>query len=210
MFRNSLRSFVLFNTFIFMISLSHVIFLIPNKIASGGFMSLSLILFHVFNLSIDEGIGVALIDMSMNFPLLIYSLRLFGKEYVLKTVYSIIMLPIFTISISSLFLLTSFEIPDMSIWLAAFLGAIITGVGIGGANVLAGSSGGTDILAKMMNHFNDKISMGMGISIVKIIIVLLSATVFSISHAIAAIFAATLVGFIVDFTTKIMKSRFEC
>ena len=210
MFKNSAKSFLLFTIFIFMISLSHVLFLIPNRIASGGFMSLSLIIFHLFSFTMEEGIGVALIDMSMNFPLLIYALRLFGKEFVLKTVYSIIMLPVFTITISSIFLFTSFEIPEMSLWIAGFLGSLVAGIGIGGANVLCGSSGGVDIVARIINHFNNKISIGMGISISKVVIVILSAAVFSLNHAIVAVFAAALVGFIVDITSKVMRGKFGC
>ncbi len=208
--KKSFKSFLLFNLFILLVGISHAIFLIPNKVVSGGFMSISMVLYHLMNLSGDEGILVPIIYVIINCPLLLLSYKIFGMEFILKSLYSTLVLPFFTILISSLFLLLPIDIPEMSIWTAAILAGITSGIGICGANLMSGSSGGVDILAKIMNHWYGKLSIGSAVTLNKILIVLSSSLVFPVENVIASIVSAISTGIVVDLTGKILRGKIDC
>jgi uncharacterized membrane-anchored protein YitT (DUF2179 family) len=150
-------------------------FLKPNHIAPGGFTGITTILNYLFGLPIGATMLV------LNIPLFIYSFKGIGKDFVLKTIIS-------TISMSAAIDLLAFlpSITDDRL-LSAIYGGVLSGVGFAMIFMGGATSGGSDLLAKIIIKFN-KMSMGKMILIIDAVIIVFSAVVYNnINSALYAI-----------------------
>lgn len=203
-----IKSALLFNIFIIFIACAHMFFYIKNTIASGGIMSLALILYHIFGLEgYSEGFAVGLIALALNIPLMVYSWKHFGKKYVLKSIYGTLSLSIYIMAISKFVDMFNISIYSLPLWLASLVGSTLAGIGMGGLNALNGSAGGTEIIGKIIHRYFPRISIGLGISISGIIIILISSQVFSIEHAMYSILASIFAGIITDSVISSLVGR---
>ncbi len=114
------------------------VFFTPNKIVNGGVSGLATILHHT--LGVSTGLSFAVI----NFTLLILGFRILGKKFVFTTVYVSGVLSVFVEIFSYL------PPIEMDLLLASLFGAVIYGVGLGIAFATGASSGGTDIVGRLV------------------------------------------------------------
>ena len=203
-----LKKVFLLNIFILIIAASHVFFYIPPKITSGGFMSIALILYHSLNLEMySAGMSVAIIALALNIPLLVYSFFAFGKEYVMKTVYGTLMLPVFAYLIDAFLVSMKWNISTLPLWLATAVGSILAGIGTGAIMVLGGSSGGIDILGKVLHKYVPAISIGSGVTISSVLIIIASAFIFGPTNAFFSVIAAVIMGISIDWILSNFKRK---
>ena len=122
--------------------------LTPNKIVCGGVSGISTILYQTFNFA--PGLTFAIINVT----LLLFGVKILGKEFTLKT--------LFGSGILSLFVQLFSYLPPVTdnIFLAAFFGGTLYGLGIGIAFVSGASTGGTDILSRIIQYFLPSFSIG--------------------------------------------------
>ncbi|WP_206038957.1 MULTISPECIES: YitT family protein [Fusobacterium] len=115
-----------------------------NSLGSSGVTGISLILYYLFRF--DMGITYALI----NIPLIILGYKLIGGKFILKTFYG-------TIITSLAFnILTKIPINPLEDKLvASIFGGIVVGLGLGSMFAAGGSSGGTDIIVKILTKYFD-------------------------------------------------------
>lgn len=138
------------------------IFLLPNNIPPGGVPGVSSIIFW------GTGIAVYYIYFSINAILLLIALKVLGLKFCVKTIYAVFLLTTFTAffrhqSVGTHLLATQ---PFM----ASIIGAIFCGCGVGLSFASNGSTGGTDIIAAIVNKYRD-ISLGRVIMLCDIIII---------------------------------------
>ena len=124
------------------------VFFTPNKVVSGGVSGLSTILFHIAK--IPPGLSFAVI----NILFLLISFKVIGKEFVIKTIIGAANI--------SLFVQIFSELPPMTddIILASIFGSLLYGFGIGMTLLSGGSTGGTDILGWLLQHFFPHFKIG--------------------------------------------------
>ena len=124
------------------------LFYTPNKVVNGGVSGTSTILYHVFG--IEPGLSYAVI----NIVLLLLALKWLGKEFVLNSVAGAMLV--------SLFVQIFSYIPPITqdIFLAAVFGAFFYGIGIGLTLIEGASTGGTDILGRLAQHFFPHMKIG--------------------------------------------------
>ena len=124
------------------------VFFTPNKVVSGGVSGLSTILFHIAK--IPPGLSFAVI----NILFLLISFKVIGKEFVIKTIIGAANI--------SLFVQIFSELPPMTddIILASIFGSLLYGFGIGMTLLSGGSTGGTDILGRLLQHFFPHFKIG--------------------------------------------------
>ena len=115
-------------------------FFVPNKIVNGGASGLATILHYSFGLRTSIGNGV------INIILLLAALFYLGWEFVGKTIFSIGLLT-FMIEVFSRFP----TITD-NVLLATVFGAVLYGAGIGIVLSQGSTTGGTDILGRLIQH----------------------------------------------------------
>ena len=141
------------NNFLFLVgpiitALGISLFFTPNKVVSGGVSGLSTILYHIAK--IPPGLSFAVI----NILFLLISFKVIGKEFVIKTIIGAANI--------SLFVQIFSELPPMTndIILASIFGSLLYGFGIGLTLLSGGSTGGTDILGRLLQHFFPHFKIG--------------------------------------------------
>ncbi|MDZ7822397.1 MAG: YitT family protein [Candidatus Marinimicrobia bacterium] len=119
-------------------------FLIPNKVSAGGVSGIATILYHVF----QWPAGVTM--LAMNIPLFILGVKVFGRKFGIKTLWGIIWISVFTDLIDVIF-----ELPPATEdpILATVYGGVLLGVGLGVIMKGRGTTGGSDILARIINKY---------------------------------------------------------
>lgn len=96
------------------------------------------------------------------------ALIIIGKKFCIKTVYAVIVVTLLT-SFFSHYTRDIHVLADQPLW-AAILGAVFCGCGIGLGFSAGGSTGGTDIVAAIVNKYRD-ISLGRVIMICDVFII---------------------------------------
>ena len=141
-------------------------FYIPNKIVSGGVSGLSTILFHT--LGIAPGLSFAVI----NAALLAAALRFLGKSFVINSLIGATLLSAFVQIFSYL--------PSIckDVFLGSVFGAALYGAGIGLTLVEGASTGGTDILSRLLQRFFPHIKIGNLLLAVDAAVIAVSLAVF--------------------------------
>lgn len=141
-------------------------FTLPNKIVGGGVSGVSTILYHI--LDIAPGLSTAVI----NAILLLLGIKVLGKRFVAATVVGVGLLSVLVQLFSYLPPITT------NVALASVFGGIFYGVGIGFALAAGGSSGGTDILGRILQHFLPHFPIGTLIMFVDGVVIALSYVFF--------------------------------
>lgn len=156
-----------------MYSISIAIFIDPNEMAPGGVTGVAILLNRLFPV-----LSTGILVLILNAPLLVWATIGLGFKFLAKTIYATVVTSV-AISI--------FENPaiipiewhyDKDPLLAAIFGGVIGGSGL--AIVLArnATTGGTDIVARMMNKSFPHFSIGKLLMVVDGMVVLASAFVF--------------------------------
>lgn len=141
-------------------------FYTPNRIVSGGVSGISTVLFHAFG--IQPGVSFAVI----NIALLAIALRVLGFSFVKDTVLGATLVS---------FLVQVFSyIPPLTTdtFLAAIIGSALYGFGIGLALIEGASTGGTDILGRLVQCAFPYVKIGTLLLAVDAAVILLSLCVF--------------------------------
>lgn len=142
-------------------------FYTPNKIVNGGVSGLSTILFHHFG--IEPGVSFAVI----NIILLIIAWIFIGKEFVFKTIYGAGVLSLFIQLFKDFVPTVTTETS-----LATIFGAILYGLGIAIVLSQGASTGGTDILGRLLQCIFPHMKIGTTLLFVDLTIVAASLIVF--------------------------------
>ena len=155
-------------------------FFLGNKLGQGGVSGLSLILHYLTN------IDISYIYLGLNIPLIVIAYIFIGKNFVFKTLFATLVLTIF------LKVFGSFRGPIDDILMASIFGGGINGIAIGTIFYAGGSSGGTDIIAKIINkHYG--IAIGKVLLTIDFIILSMVAFIFG-----KVIFMYTLISLLVS------------
>ncbi|MFW5889800.1 MAG: YitT family protein [Marinilabiliaceae bacterium] len=120
-------------------------FIIPSEIVGGGLTGIASILFFLFD------IDVGLTSLLFNSALILVAMRVLGASFGIKTIYSFVVFAGFLSFFSNVF--TDPLVSERM--MAAVTGGILSGIGGGLVFVNGGSSGGTDIVAMIINKFHN-------------------------------------------------------
>jgi len=148
-------------------SLSWTLFLLPAEITGGGISGLGATIFYAYK------IPVGVTYFAVNIILVLIALRILGASFGIKTIFSMAVISAFLTIFQEVF--TEPVIDDM--FLSAVLGGILGGVGLGIVFSRGGSTGGTDIIAMIINKYRN-ISPGRIILYCDVIIIASSYIVF--------------------------------
>lgn len=144
------------------------IFLLPNKISIGGVAGLASILFW------GTGIEIQATYFILNAVLLTVALRILGWKFCVKTIFGVVMLTTFTSIFRTLF--PNPQVISNQPFMTSIIGAVFCGVGQGFGLSHNGSSGGSEVVATIINKYHD-ISLGRVLLLVDMLIITLSYVV---------------------------------
>lgn len=132
----------------------------------GGVSGLSTIIYYF------TGWHVGALVFIINIPIFIIGTISEGRSFLFKSLYGTIMLSLF------LELLAGFSISHQDLFLSAIFGGVLSGVGVGLSLLGGGSTGGVDIIGKVLNKKWAFISIGSWILIVDGLVVLAAMAAF--------------------------------
>lgn len=138
------------------------VFLLPNDITTGGVPGIASIIYFA------TGFPVQYSYFAVNFFLLLLSLKVLGLKFSLKTIFAVFTLTFFLSVIQKV--TSGLTLLQDQPFMACILGASFCGGGIGIAFTANGSTGGTDIVAAIINKYRN-VSLGRVILICDLIII---------------------------------------
>ena len=165
-------------------SVAVLLFLTENEISPGGLTGIATILNYIFSLPIGTVVFI------LNIPLLAAGFIKFGGVFIAKTAVATAVMSL-TLDISGLFM------PKMKIdpILAALFGGLLMGLGISLFMLRGATTGGTDIIAKLINRKFPHLTVGRLMLAADAAVVGLSALVYknmeSALYAVIAIYASS-------------------
>jgi|UniRef100_A0A7V3RFA7 uncharacterized membrane-anchored protein YitT (DUF2179 family) len=174
-----------------------VSFLVPYNIAAGGASGIAIILHGLIPL-IQIGIWMYII----NGILILIAILILGVDFSFKTIYSTFLLSFFVDLFNSITPIPVYRGGDLM--LATIFGSIITAFGMAIAFSQNGSTGGTDIVAKLFNKFFS-IPLGQGVLIADVAIGVLAGFQYGVNIGMYAILAIVLNGLSIDFLMRGME-----
>ena len=156
-------------------SLGWAAFLLPYQITTGGTTGISAIIYY------STGFPIQWSYFIINAVLMTFAIRILGPRFSIKTTYAIFMLT-FLLWLFQLLVNNYVEVPDMTAdgkplllgpgqdFMACIIGAAMCGVGLGIVFNYNGSTGGTDIIAAIVNKYKD-VTLGRMIMICDVFII---------------------------------------
>lgn len=160
------------------------VFTAPNHIAPGGITGIGTMLNYLFQTPIG------LVNMIINIPIVIWAIVEIGYKLVAKSIAAII---IFSVAIDTMGLVLPAY--DGNPFLAAIFGGVLEGIGLALVFMRGSTTGGTDMIARLLGKHFRHLSMGKLMLAVDLVIVAASALVYqkleSALYAIIAIFVST-------------------
>ena len=170
--KEKMKSGILVFAGITLVAIAISMFLVPNKIVNGGASGLETIIYYTI------GIKPSISNAIINGILLLFSLICFGKKFVAKTVSSIVGLTIL-IEVFSYFP----PITD-NVLLASIFGAVLYGMGIGIVLSQGSTTGGTDIMGRLIQHKRPHWKIGKILLGVDFFVIFLSLITFKTTEAV--------------------------
>lgn len=170
--------------------LSTSLFLAPNQIIAGGVTGLAVLINYL-----NENILIGMISIAINLPILLFGLKFQGWKFVVRCLITVATLGIVTDLLAFFPSLTDDGV------LASIYGGICQGIGIGLFVRYQFSSGGTELLGRLLARIFKSLSIPVLVGILDAIIVIVGSIVTknpsNMLHALIVVFLSTKVSEIV-------------
>ncbi len=184
---------------------AYPLFLTPNNIAPGGLTGVGIILNYIF------GLPVGMTSLALNVPLFILSYKAIGGTFAFR---SLIATLLFSVSIDAL----PFSALTDDPLLATLFGGILLGIGLGLIMRGNATTGGTDMIARVVHRRFPFISVGSFLFALDFVVVVCAGFAVGAEQALYAlinIFAAgrivdaVMIGFTADKACFIISQKWE-
>lgn len=172
------------------------LFAVPSSLVIGGATGIATIINALINTPIGTTAAV------LNIPILLIAYRYLGKDFLMKTIRVILM-----VTISTDIIMPRFPIFQGDPLIAAIFAGALLGGGLGIILNRGGSSGGTDILVRMIHMRYPHLGLGKLVLLFDLTVVLTGAIVYGkIETALYSIVMIYIVGEVID---KVIKGADE-
>ena len=150
-----------------MIALGIRVFTAPNFIVGGGLSGIASVLFNLF------GLPIGAVTFLLNVPLLLLGWQRLGRRFLLSTLRMVVLVSLMTDGIFA-------QAPPYrgEPLLAALFGGILVGSGLGLVLMRGSSTGGVDILVKLIQKRYPHLSLGRIVLVTDLAVVVAAAAVY--------------------------------
>lgn len=186
--KDNFKDFLLITIGILLVAISVVYFFEPNNIAAGGITGLAIVINHYIPF-----ISIGPLVLIMDATLFVIALIVIGAKFGAKSIYCSLLLSTSMWVMQKFF---PFTITN-DLMLATIFGTLIAAAGMAIVFNANASSGGTDIIAKILNkffHFN----IGKSLLIVDFLVTLLGAITFGINIGLYGLLSVIVNGVVID------------
>jgi len=188
-----IRDYLLIITGAFLQAISLRLFLVPAHLASGGVSGISQLINHY------TAWPIGLMVFIGNIPLFVLGLRfLGGRRFAARTAVAVLTYSFF---VDWLVLFLPVHGLTDDIFLNALYGAVVSGIGYGLVYRAQGTSGGSDILARILNHWRE-IPMSQSYLMVDSLVILSAGLVFGWKEALYALITLYVSGIVAETVTE--------
>ena len=187
--RNVIKEFIMITVGSIIVAAAVFFFMLPSHVSVGSGAALAMVLSNYIPLP------VSVITLIMNIGLLIIGFILVGPEFGIKTVYCSVLMPIVMGIFELIF--PNFQSITQDPLLDVICYILVVGIGLAILFPRNASSGGLDIVAKIMNKFLH-IEMGKAMSISGIAVALTSALCYDTNIVVLSVLGTYFGGMIVD------------
>lgn len=197
--RENIKEFALITIGILLVAISVVYFFEPNNIAAGGITGLAIVINHYIPF-----ISIGPLVLMMDAILFIVALIILGAKFGAKTIYSSFLLS------TSMWIMQTFIPINITndLMLATIFGTLISAAGMAIVFNANASTGGTDIIAKILNKFFH-IEIGKSLLIVDFLVTLLGAVTFGVNIGLYGLLAVIINGVVIDNIIAGFKTKSE-
>ncbi|QGU96224.1 DUF2179 domain-containing protein [Clostridium bovifaecis] len=188
--KKHIKEYIMITVGYIILALAIKFFLAPNKIAGGGVTGIAIIINHLI-----PSFSVGSLMLIMNIILFIVGFIAIGGKFGAKTIYA-------SLGLSGLIsLLDKYISPEVALThdllLATLFGTFLSGIGMGIVFNANASTGGTDILAKILNKFIH-LDIGKSLLIVDFVVAVAAGLTFSPEIGMYGLLSVILNGITID------------
>ncbi len=187
--KDAIKEFIIITIADIIVGVAVFFFLVPSRLSIGSISGLAIVLSNLVPLTISQ------LTMIMNVALLIISFLLVGKDFGIKTVYTSILLPIvigvFEVAFPNNQSLTGDQALDGIGY------CLVVSIGLSMLFTRNASSGGLDIIAKLMNKFL-RMDLGKAMGLSGMAVALSSALVYDTKTVVLSVFGTYFSGIVLD------------
>lgn len=189
-FKKSIKEIIFINVGMALVVCGMYFFLMPNNLATGGANGLAIVINRFI-----PSFPVGVIMLMINGILFIIAFLAIGKAFGAKTIYA-------SLGVSFMIFILEKVIPITKpltgeIFLELIFGILISGAGMAIVFNQNASTGGTDILAKILNKFFH-IDLGKGVLICDLCITIMAIVAFGLKLSMYAMLGVIINGFLID------------
>lgn len=189
----NIRDYLFIITGAFVQAVGLCLFLVPAHLVSGGVSGISQLINH------HTGWPIGLMVFIGNIPLFALGWRyLGGRRFAARTAVAVITFS-FAVDLLVLFLPSGGLTDDL--FLNSLYGAVVCGIGYGLVYRAQGTSGGSDVLARILNHWKG-VSMSQSYLMVDSAVILAAGLTFGWKEALYALITLYVSGIVAETTTE--------
>lgn len=164
----------------------------PTGLVTGGFTGISIIVKAMTGKLIEGGVPLWLTNLVLNVPVFLIALRIKGKRFIGRTAVATFLLS------GWLYILPEWNFVAGDYTLAAIFGGVLTGIGIGMILLAKATTGGTDMVAALIQHKLKHYSIAQIMQFLDGAIVVMGLYFFGIQPALYAIVSIFIISKISD------------
>lgn len=198
-FIKGLQEYIVVTIGVILVAIGIQYFFAPNDIAGGGLSGLALIINHYV-----PSVSMGIIIFIGNLILFAISFILIGGDFGLKTIYASFMLSVVIDFMDKILNSTALT---TNLLAAVIVGTLVTAIGLAMVFATNASTGGTDILAKILNKYTT-FNIGISLLIVDLFVAIMGGFTFGLQKGIYSMLVIILNGLLIDrVIEKIEKSK---
>jgi uncharacterized membrane-anchored protein YitT (DUF2179 family) len=141
----NVRTYVVTSFGLLLLSIAWTAFLLPHQISGSGVTGIGAIVFYA------TGIPMGYTYFAINVVLMVIALKILGTGFGIKTIFSVILSSVLLTLLQPLIPAAVVQEKFMS----AIIGGMLCGAGLGIVFTQGGSTGGTDIIALIVNKYRN-------------------------------------------------------
>ena len=187
--KDAIKEFIIITFADIIVGVAVFFFLVPSKLSIGSISGLAIVLSNLVPLTISQ------LTMIMNVALLVVSFLLVGRDFGIKTVYTSILLPIVIGVFEVVFPNNQSLTGDQALDGIGY--CLVVSIGLSMLFTRNASSGGLDIIAKLMNKFL-RMDLGKAMGLSGMAVALSSALVYDTKTVVLSVFGTYFSGIVLD------------
>ncbi len=198
--KQNLKEYGIITLGVILVAVALEYFFIPNNLAAGGVSGLAVVISHYF-----PSLTVGALTLIMNIILFVIAFIVVGGDFGLKTIYASFGLSFL------LWFMDAFVHPQAlttDLLISSVFGTVITAIGLAMVFNVNASTGGTDILAKILNKYTS-FNMGISLLCVDFIVTFLGAITFGVDKGFYALLSVLLNGPLIDKIISFLNQKKE-